>query len=160
MLLKGLNQVMGNSLASKSPSSEAVLHEQITRYIRLHYGDVLFRSDYAAGLRMPMGQAIAQKRVQANRGYPDLTILRACRGYHGLMIELKKEGAAIYLRDGRLSSSPHLQRQLKVLRQLLEEGYYSAFAVGFEEAQALLDWYLGTNEKKNFREVPRASNNH
>jgi hypothetical protein len=106
----------------------------------------MFRSD-GGGLPLSQTQAAIFKSQQSDSGWPDLTIFKPSRGYHALMIELKKEGTAIYLKTGRrkgkLSSNPHIQNQAAVLNKLNAEGYCARFGVGFDSTVKLIDWYLG-----------------
>ena len=63
--------------------------------------------------------------------------------YNGLYLELKAEGNSPFKKDGTLKKDQHLEEQNEVLNHLREKGYAAYFAVGFEEAQKLIDDYLG-----------------
>ena len=54
--------------------SESNMHMQLAQYIRLQYPQVLFHTDFAAGIKMTMGQAVKNKQLQSGRGWPDLFI--------------------------------------------------------------------------------------
>lgn len=131
--------------------NEAALHQNICDYLHLQHRGVLFRTDFAAGIKMTIGQAARHKRLQQSRAYPDLTIIKACRGYHGCFIELKREGAGTFLKDGSLSKTAHVQEQAQMLVALTKEGYYAVFAEGFDQAKAVIDWYLGKTDKLDLR---------
>lgn len=121
-------------------AAEAHLHQKVCDYIRMHYPDVIFRTDFAAGIKMTIGQAARHKRLQQSRAFPDLSILEPRKGFHGLFIELKAKN--IYKRNGELLSDPHVHEQAKMLNVLKTKGYLAHFACGFDEARALIDDYL------------------
>jgi hypothetical protein len=128
---------------------EESLQQQICRYLRLQYPNVIFRSDFASGLRLSMYQATKNKNLQSSRSFPDLQILYPSRGYHGLLLELKRPGTTIYLtrgeRKGELTADPHIQEQALMITELLKLGYFARFAVGFDNCKKLIDWYLNEN---------------
>jgi hypothetical protein len=75
----------------------------------------------------------------ANRGYDNVTRFQ----YHGLFIELKTEGAKLYLKDGvTMVANPHYREQEEVLQMLRERGYKAEFGVGFEHIKSIIDNYL------------------
>jgi hypothetical protein len=120
--------------------SEAILQQQVCDYLRVKYPHILFRSDFAAGIKMTMGQAAKHKRLQSCRAWPDLFIARPQNEYAGLFIELK--AVNIYKKDGGLLKNEHLQEQAEVLARLNMLGYRAEFAVGLEQAKTLIDDYL------------------
>lgn len=132
--------------------TEAELQTQVADYLRLQYPNVLFHSDYGSGIKLTMGQAIKQKRQNGGRrAWPDLFIAepepRCVDGswnyvWHGLFIELKKEGTRLKKKNGDWASE-HLKEQYNLLDQLAFRGYAASFAVGFDEAKKLIDDYLG-----------------
>jgi len=127
---------------------EQILHVQVAEYLKLQYRDVIYRSDFAAGINMTIGQARLHKRLQSGRAYPDLFIAKPMgRTYHGCFIELKTPTAhnQPYLKDGTPGKAANIVEQRQVLEQLGELGYYARFAVGFDQARAIIDWYLGNN---------------
>lgn len=121
-------------------TKEGVLHQQICDYLRLQYPEVIFRTDFAAGVKMTIGQASRHKRLQHSRAYPDLFIAEPRNGWHGLFIELKTESP--YKADGHLKSNEHLQEQYAMLKRLQERGYMATFGIGFDHARQTLDAYL------------------
>lgn len=129
-------------------SREGILHQQVCNYLKLQYPDVMFRTDFAAGIKMTIGQARRHKALQHSRAWPDLFIAEQRHSkqtkemYGGLFIELKADN--IYLRDGSISKNAHVQEQFKMLGALIERGYQAKFAVGFDEARAIIDDYLST----------------
>jgi hypothetical protein len=120
--------------------SEAQEHEMICQYIRAKYPDVIFLSD-ASGLKMTIGQAVKWSRLKSHRGIPDIIILAPRKGYHGLMIELKKTGTKIKKKNGEWKDD-HIQEQAYVLGKLERDGYLSGFCIGYEDAIQTIDNYL------------------
>jgi hypothetical protein len=128
--------------------TELELQMQVADYLRLQYPGVLFHSDFGSGVKLTMGQAIKQKRLQGGRrSWPDMLIAEARslgdKCYHALFIELKKEGTRIFKKDGTLVSDAHICEQFDMLEQLRQRGYVAEFACGFDEAKKIIDEYLG-----------------
>lgn len=121
---------------------ESVVHRQVCDYIRLKWPDVIFNSDMSAG-KLSRAEAGTRKMLRSTRGFPDLQILRPKGQFFGLFLELKRENATVYLQNGKLSTSPHIQEQAAMLNSLMTEGYYANFALGFEDARTKIDWYMG-----------------
>ena len=122
---------------------EKILAEQIARYISTQYPRVIYRFDLAADLKLTIGQATRNKKLQGGlKGYPDLFIAESRKGYNGLFLELKADNATLYLKDGTLSKSEHIQRQAEILKRLQDRGYQANFAQGFDDAKAQIDKYL------------------
>lgn len=121
-------------------ASEAVLQQQVCDYLRLQYPNVMFRSDFASGMKLTMGQAVRHKRLQSGRAWPDLFICEHRGGFNGLFIELK--AVNIYKKDGSLLANPHIAEQAVVLEALRDRGYMAEFATGFDKATSLINWYL------------------
>lgn len=121
---------------------EEIIQIAVCNYLRLQYPDVLFVSDMAAGMRLTIGQAVKAKKMRSSRGLPDLIILEP-KGdyYHGLCLELKKEGTKLFKRNGEWAT-PHLQEQFDCLVKLRDKGYLAEFAIGFDEAKETIDEYL------------------
>lgn len=134
--------------------TESELQVAVADYIRLAYPKVIFHSDYGSGVRLTPAQAIRQKRQNGGRrGWPDMMIAKPMprpnadppkNYWHGLMIELKKEGTVIYRKsDNKLVKNKHIQEQAEMLSELKKEGYAAEFAIGFDDAKAIIDGYLG-----------------
>lgn len=130
---------------------ESDLQIMVADYLRLRYPDVIFHSDYGSGIKLTVGQAARQKRMNGGRrAYPDLFIAKPRLTMqddmpiyiHGLFIELKKEGTKIVKRDGEMVADAHIREQAKMLRELEDNGYMAVFACGFDEAKKVIDWYL------------------
>ena len=53
--------------------TELELQAQVADYIRLQYPTVIFHSDFGSGIKLTMGQAIKQKRLNGGRrAWPDM----------------------------------------------------------------------------------------
>lgn len=132
---------------------EATLHEHVADYLKLQHKDVVFHTDFAAGMKLPIWLAARNKRLQSGKGFPDLFIAKPWRTprsvkYAGLFIELKhpEGGHQPYLKDGvTRSGDKHCLTQWEVLDWLTGQGYYARMAVGFEQARTIIDWYLAAD---------------
>lgn len=123
--------------------SEAELQKNVALYLKLQYPEVLFHSDFGSGVKLSYKQAIAQKMQNGGRrAWPDMFIAEPQGEYHGLFIELKKEGVRLKKMNGDWATE-HIAEQYDVLDRLRFRGYKAEFAVGFEEAVELIDDYLG-----------------
>lgn len=135
--------------------TESQIQEMVADYLRLRHPDVLFHSDFGSGVKLTMGQAVRQKRLNGGRrAWPDLFIAEpqfkvirindpnlVTRQYHGLFIELKKDGKRLKKKNGEWASD-HIAEQAKVLSELRASGYEAQFAVGYDEAVAIIENYL------------------
>jgi|TARA_R110002020_G_scaffold65554_1_gene173088 hypothetical protein len=118
------------------------LHLAICNYIKLQYKGIIFTSENS-GLRVFWKQAKMLKKTRSCAGLPDIWILEPRKGYHGLLLEIKREGTRIYKKDGDMRKDAHLKEQEEILHQLKQKGYMAEFVVGFDNAKAILDFYLG-----------------
>ena len=134
------------------------IYIQIADYLRYQHPQVIYRFDLAADLKLTMGQASKHKRLQRYRGYPDLFIAEvresplmdahdeeiydSQRFYHGLFIELKRQGTRIFKKNGTLVADAHIREQFDMLEELRQRGYAAEFACGFDEAKKLIDDYM------------------
>ena len=138
--------------------TESDIQMQVADYLRLQYPDVIFHSDFGSGIKLSMGQARKQKRLNGGRrSYPDIFIAEPKLvqtkdgmpfAWHGLFIELKKDGTRILKKDGTYVADEHIREQAKMLQALQRRGYQAYFAVGFEQAKEIIDKYLGRRAKK------------
>lgn len=120
--------------------SEQTLHEAVCRYIKLQYPNVMFNSDMS-GFRLTQGQAIRAKKMRSTNGYPDLVIYEARGGYFGLFIELKDEGVRVFNKKDK-PTSKHIAKQIGVIKELFNRGYWADMAIGFDETKHMIDWYM------------------
>ncbi len=123
--------------------SEAELQKQVAIYIRMQYPDVIFHSDFGSGVKLTPWQAKMQKMQNGGRrAWPDMFLAEPVGKYHGLFVELKKEGTRLKKKNGDWASE-HIAEQDAVLSELNDKGYKAEFAIGFEQALNLIDNYLG-----------------
>lgn len=123
-----------------------MVHQQVCDYLRLQYPWAIWRSDFAAGLRLPPAVAIRHAKQQSSRAFPDITIFEKSHvlygDYNALHIELKAPDVKLYKKDGSLRANEHVEEQADMLGKLRDRGYEAQFAVGFDEARKLIDLYL------------------
>lgn len=115
----------------------------VCRYLRLQYPDVIFACDLSSGMKLTIGQAVKAQKMRSGRGLPDIMILEPRGGelgYAGLMIELKTEKAGN--KNGTVKQTDHVREQQAVLDRLEKKGYMAKFAIGFEEAKQIIDFYM------------------
>jgi hypothetical protein len=123
----------------KHPEYE--LQVAVCDYLKAQYPRVEFMSDTIAAVKLTVGQARRNKRVQKD-GFktPDLIIFRPGNGGEVLFIELKSESP--YRKDGHLKSDAHIEAQLETGFRLIANGYAFHFAWTFGQAQKIIDEYL------------------
>ena len=126
--------------------SEESLHIAVCQYLKLQYPHVIFNTDLS-GLRLPIGLAKKAAKMRSSRAFPDIVVYEKKGEYskyifHALFLELKKEGTKIFRRNGKMVADKHIREQARMMELLRERGYYAAFAIGFDEARRLIDWYL------------------
>lgn len=121
---------------------EKNLHSSVCKWLKLQYPGILFRTDYAAGMRLSIGMAMRQKTLQSHKGYPDLFIIEPRGSYAGLFIELKTETTKIFKKNGELISNPHIEEQHKMLEMLKDRGFVAEFGIGFDDIIAKIKTYL------------------
>lgn len=125
--------------------SEHQLYELIATFLRLQYPNVIYRFDLAADLKLTAGQAAKHKRLHPRRGYPDLFIAKPRGEYHGMFLELKKDGTRLTKRNGDWASE-HIQEQWLMLNDLRACGYRAEFAIGYDDAVRQIKAYLAQNK--------------
>jgi len=116
----------------------------VCTYLKLQYPDVIFTCDLSSGMKLTIGQSVKSAKMRSSRGLPDIMILEP-RGegefrYSGLMIELKTEKAAN--KNGTVKQTDHTREQQEVLTRLEKKGYMAKFAIGFEQAKSIIDFYM------------------
>lgn len=116
----------------------------VCAYLKNFYPDVIFTCDLSSGMKLTIGQSVKSAKMRSSRGLPDIMILEP-RGegefrYCGLMIELKSEKAGN--KNGTVKQTDHVREQQEILNRLEKKGYMAKFAIGFSEAQKIIDFYL------------------
>lgn len=124
-----------------SPAKEEGTQIAVINYLRMAYPKAIVNSDLS-GIRLTQGQAVKVKKLRTSNGFPDVVIYEPRRGYYGLFIELKRTGEKIYKKDGTLVADSHILEQAEMIEALKQRGYFATFAVGFNEAKNIIDWYF------------------
>jgi len=131
----------------KVQKHELSIQRQVASYLReefTHIND--FHSDYAAGLHLTKHQALVNKSIQSGRGWSDMFIPYPSRGYHGIFLELKRDNVSIYVtrgnRKGQLVADEQIQIEAAFLKRMNDLGYFARFAVGYNVAKKIIDWYM------------------
>lgn len=125
---------------------ERIIQRAITRYLRHNYPEVDFYNDWSSDAYLSAGQNKARMDLASMNGWVDLFIPEPSRGYHGLFIELKKEGVRPYKKDGSVCADKQIRKEHEFLLRQHKKGYCARFACGYEKAIELIDWYF-ENEK-------------
>lgn len=121
--------------------NEAELQVMLAQYLRLYYPEMLFHSDFGSGVKLTPGQAVRQKKQNGGkRAWPDLFIAAPTDLFHGLFIELKRDGTRLKKKNGEWATV-HIAEQAEVLGQLRERGYEAVFACGWDEVKKIIDDY-------------------
>jgi len=120
--------------------SELDVHSAVCKYLKLK--NLMFISDFAAGIKMTQGMAMRQKSQKSDHDWPDIFVAEPRGNYHGLFLELKRDRDSLYNKDGSMKKSDHLTDQLTCLNLLNQKGYYARFACGTDEAIQLIEDYL------------------
>jgi hypothetical protein len=126
----------------KNKQPEQELYKAIARYLSMQHPNLLWRFDFAAGLRMNYGKIKIHNIVNPCKGWPDLIIFEQRKGWGALVIEIKAEGNSPYKKDFELKKDVHLEAQAAMLERFSALGYYAAFATGFDECVAMIEKYL------------------
>lgn len=147
-----LNQQLNKSKKRKRIKKEENLQIQVCRYLRLQYPDVIFSSDVASGMKMPIWIAAKCKDMRSQRGLPDLFIMEPRGNYNagtykaGLAIELKNKPSDVFLKDGitisDTKSNKHVLEQNALLKKLRDKNYFATFAFGFQDCKKIIDTYM------------------
>lgn len=151
----------GKAYIPKIKKVELDIQKRICRHIKKTYPHVIFHSDFGANLDMTEYQAKANKALQSEDKFPDLTIFapgrinpHTGRPYIGLALELKKEGTPVILKigkdKGRLTKDEHIRAQARTLRKLNDQGWYANFGIGYEQSKKIVDWYFGNENASLF----------
>jgi len=125
---------------------ELSVHSKVARELKKDYPDIMFRTDFAAGMKLSPAMATRHSNLQSCSGFPDLFIIEPKNGFYGLFIELKKEVLSqkdsIYKLDGSFKKSDHVENQKLVHKILRSKGFMVTFASGAENAMQIVKEYL------------------
>lgn len=150
----------------KNVKTEQGITIEYCDWLRATFPGVHFRTDTASGAFNSKHEKDLHNRQQSSTSEPDITIMAARRGYHGLVIEIKADGVNLKMRrdgskirvykDGkgkiierdykiRLKddwASLHIEKQARVLEDYNKIGYFGRFGVGLEALKRLTCWYM------------------
>lgn len=128
---------------TKMKHKEYDLQANVCKWLELQYPNLLYMSDTVASLKLTMGQAMRNKKIQKD-GFktPDLIIFEPRGKYHGLFIELKIKSP--FKKNGELYKSEHLEGQQKTINDLNELGYFATFSTGFDETIEIIQDYMNS----------------
>lgn len=130
---------------TKRTDHEFLLQKAVVRFFKFAYPNTLFNSDLG-GVRFTMGQAIKLREIRPWRGHPDLVVYSRKCGYTSLFLELKQESVKLKYNEAtkgaRGSIDPHQAEQAAFMQGLEDEGFACSFAVGFDNACALIKAYM------------------
>lgn len=125
-----------------------------------------FTCDTASGAFNSKFEKTLHNRQQSSIHQPDMKIFASRRGYHGLMIELKRDGTKlrrtkdgtkiavrrngngkIIERDYKIRKTGdwfnlHIENQANVMGQYVRQGYCAKFAVGETAFKKIVCWYF------------------
>ena len=130
-------------------NEESRIAEAIGGFLKVQYPNLIYRFD-VADLKLTMPQAIRNKKLQMkDRGYPDLFIAFVNKKYYGLFIELKKDKAEVFKKNGELkrrinkkTGKCHNQEQQEMLNRLNKLGYKAVYGFGLEDTISKIKEYL------------------
>jgi len=143
-LFKGVKGKRTAKIVSDLPKlqSERDLQSQVCKWLKIQYPDMIFFSDFAAGIKLTIGQANIRS-IQACRGkYLDLTILEPIGNFKGLIIEIKRDKSDLFLVDGITLKSDHVREQYDMILRLRAKGYAADFGVGFDDVAGMVQKYM------------------
>ena len=102
------------------------------------YPELAWLNSSLNGIVIPASPAIAGRIVNYmkseggfKKGYPDLFLPVARRGYHGLYIEMKRDETGVVSKE-----------QKDFLAFAEEQGYYDKVCYGADDAIETIEWYL------------------
>lgn len=101
------------------------------RYMETKWPELALLAAVPNGSYKSIGQAMKFKRTGLRKGYPDIQLLVARKGFHGLIIELKR-------RKGGVVSS----EQKWWLESLNKQGFKAVICKGSDEAKDVISKYL------------------
>jgi hypothetical protein len=121
---------------------ESNVHKAVVTYLKFAYPHVIFHTDFAAGCKMTMGQAIKNAGLQSGKSWPDLFIAEPRNGDAGLFVEIKRSIDEVFKKDGSLKAGEHIEAQAAMIGKLKQKGYHAAFGCGFDHCKSIIDNYL------------------
>jgi hypothetical protein len=131
--------------------TEARMHDLLVEYVKEQYPDVRFISTLVGEFNKSKRVRGRNSRLQSHRGQPDFILFKPTVVKYaidssattcGLALELKKNEAAAFKKDGSLKAGEHLTEQSEWLEYLAQCGFAAMFVCGLEAAVEAVDWYM------------------
>ena len=110
-------------------NEEFQIQVAVVNWFRMAFPNVLFTAS-AGGMRTSVGTGRKMKMMGYTAGCPDLIFFAPRNGFHGLMIELKREGGA------------RSDEQKDFIMRANLAGYHAEFAFGHQDACNKIEWYM------------------
>lgn len=135
----------------KKSHSESDLQSKICIWLKRTYPDLLWLSDYAAGIPLQPFSARLRSVQSCNHKMVDLIILKPMTTkllsglpcYHGLCLELKTGHDKVFMQDGiALLKNEHTLSQYQTIKMLRAQGYAACFGCGEIEIKKLVVDYM------------------
>lgn len=120
--------------------SELDVHSAVCKYLKLK--QLMFISDFGAGIKLSKGMAMRQKMQKSDHDWPDIFIAEPRGEFHGLFIEVKRDHDSLFNKNGTMIKSQHLEDQSTCHEQLRNKGYFCEFACGINECLKVINEYL------------------
>lgn len=125
----------------KKRREEKGIYRALAEYLTLK--NLEYRFDIAADIKLTPSQAAQQKRIYLHkRGFPDLVIFEKRGKYGALFLEIKKNRAQVFNKDGTYKKDKHIQEQREYLKKLEKKGYKALFVFGLIGAIKAIEEYL------------------
>ena len=122
--------------------SETTIHARICDHLKLHYPEAVFKSFKEDGRKRHVTDQKLFKRMHSGPGFPDIFVFEPRAGYHGLGIEVKRDGVTIKKKDGNLVADKQIRIEALMHHTLGTRGYLCYFGVGFDHAIQILTEYM------------------
>ena len=126
---------------------EIEIQKALCRYVSLKYPGVIFNCD-CSGLNLSKTQAGQAKAMRSDKGFPDFVLYEPRGEYHGLFIEIKKEGTMLFHSSNVGSEGKviwkdvHITNQAAMRMRLIEKGFDAHFGVGLTRCIEIVDRYM------------------
>ena len=111
---------------------ELNVQKSLCKWLKLQYPRMVFFSDMS-GLKTTIGVAVQMKALRSGNAIPDLFIACPANGKAGLFLEIKRDVAAVWRKDGTLRKNEHVAEQFAMLMYLRDLGYAAEFGYGLDD---------------------------
>ena len=120
--------------------NEDRLQRKVVTYVRLQYGVTCLPLNTES--KKSRFEQFKFKELGGKKGQPDLFIPFSNGEYHGMFIELKADGVAVFKKDGTLRAGEHLKNQDDYHKMLRKQGYWAGFCCGLQQTLEEIDKYF------------------